>query len=107
MDNLPDYLVQIIFGWPAILLSLAVSITGILKKWVWMLVLGGVLCAPFAFYLSGWPGIRYLAFLLPFFQFGAAWSVHKDMKTLAWVLLFPLAGISIFLAIVVLNQKIG
>jgi hypothetical protein len=34
-----------------------------------MLALGGLLCAPFAWYLSGTPGVCFLALLLPFFQF--------------------------------------
>jgi hypothetical protein len=101
-----DILAMIIFGWPAIILSLAVSAAGILKKWPWMLVLGGVLCAPFSFYLSGWPGVRFLALLLPLFQFGAAWAVHAKRKVLAWVLLLPLASVSAILAIIVLDQSI-
>jgi hypothetical protein len=97
-------LVQIIFGWPAILLSLVASAAGILKKWPWMLVLGGLLCTPFALYLSGYPVVRFLALLLPFFQFGSAWAVHAKRKILAWVLLLPLVTVSTILAYVVLTQ---
>jgi hypothetical protein len=97
-------LVQIIFGWPAIILSLVVSAAGILKKWPWMLVLGGLLCAPFSLYLSGYPAVRFLALLLPFFQFGAAWAVHTKRTILAWVMLLPLVSVSIILATIVLSQ---
>ena len=100
-----DILVQIIFGWPAIILSLAVSVTGILKKWPWMLVVGGVLCAPFTLYLSAWTYIHFFAFLLPFFQFGAAWAVHAKQKILAWVLLLPLVIIMGILAFLVLANN--
>jgi hypothetical protein len=103
---MPTLLVQIIFGWPVILLSLVVSVAGILKKWPWMLVLGGGLCAPFSFYLSLWPGVRFLALLLPLFQFGAAWAVHAKRKVLAWILLLPLASVSVILATIVLDQSI-
>jgi hypothetical protein len=99
-----DILVQIIFGWPAIILSLAVSAVGIIKKWPWLLVLGGLVCAPFSFYLSGYPAVRSLALLLPFFQFGAALAVHAQRKILAWVLLLPLVMVSSILAYVVLTQ---
>jgi hypothetical protein len=98
-------LVQIIFGWPAIILSLAISAIGILKKWPWMLVAGGLVCAPFALYLSGFPVFRFIALLLPFFQFGAAWAVHAKRKYLAWILLLPMIGVSVFLAIIVLTQN--
>ena len=100
-----DILVQIIFGWPAIILAIAVSAAGILKQWPWMLVLGGVVIIPFSFYLSGYPLVRFLAFLLPLFQFGAAWAVHVKRKMLAWVLLLPLASVSVILAIIVLSQN--
>lgn len=97
-------LVQIIFGWPAIILSLVVSAAGILKKWPWMLVLGGVLCAPFSLYLSGYPAVPFLALLLPFFQFGAAWAVHRRRSIFAWIMLLPLISVSVILATIVLSQ---
>jgi hypothetical protein len=99
-----ELLVQIIFGWPVILLSLAITVAGILKKWPWMVALGGALCIPFTFYLFGFTYLRYLAFLLPFFQFGAAWAVRAGRKILPWILLVPLTGILIILAIIVLSQ---
>jgi hypothetical protein len=98
-------LVQTIFGWPAIILSLTVSVIGILKRWAWMLVLGGVLCAPFTVYLFGFTYLHFFSFLLPFFQFGAAWAVHAKRKVLAWVLLLPLILIIAILAIIVLSQN--
>ena len=99
-----DLLVQVIFGWPTIILSLVVSAAGILKKLPWMLVAGGLLCAPFTVYLFGFTYLRYFAFLLPFFQFGAAWAVRARRKILAWILLLPLASIMVILAIIVLSQ---
>lgn len=99
-----DILVQIIFGWSAIILSLAVSAADILKKGPWMLVVGGVLCAPFTWYLSGFTYLHFFAFLLPFFQFGAAWAVHAKRKILAWVLLHPLVIVSAIWEYLVLAQ---
>jgi hypothetical protein len=100
-----DILVKVFFGWPAVILSLAVSITGILKKWWWMLVLGGILSSPLAFYLSLFPSVHYLSLSIPFFQFGGAWAVHKDRKLLAWLLLLPLVITIAVLAVIVLTQK--
>jgi hypothetical protein len=101
---LTNILVQTIFGWPAIILSIAVSVAGILKKWSWMLMLGGVLCAPFAVYASGYPFFHYATLLLPLFAFGAAWAVHANRMLLAWALLLPLVSVSAILAIIVLSQ---
>lgn len=101
-----DILVLIIFGWPAMLLSLGISVAGILKKWPWLLALGGLLCAPFAWnlYVSGTLSVRFFALLLPIFQFGAAWAVHAKLKILPWVLLLPLVSVSVILATLVIGQ---
>ena len=69
-----------------------------------LLVAGGLLCAPFTVYLFGFTYLHYFAFLLPFFQFGAAWAVCARRKILAWILLLPLASIMVILAIIVLSQ---
>ena len=99
-----DLLVKIIFGWPAILSSQVLSAAGILKRKPWMVALGGILCVPFSFYLSGFQAVRFLAFLLPLFQFGSAWALRANRKILAWILLFPLASVSIILAYIVFTQ---
>ena len=99
-----DILVQIIFGWPVVLLSLAVTVAGIWMRKPWMVALGGALCIPFTVYLFGFTYLHFFAFLLPFFQFGAAWAVRAGRKILPWILLVPLASILIILAIMVLSQ---
>lgn len=96
--------VQIIFGWPMIIFSMVLSVAGVLKKLPWMLVSGGVLCVPFTVYMFGFSYLHFFAFLLPFFQFGAAWAVHARRKILPWILLLPLASIMIILTIIVLSQ---
>jgi hypothetical protein len=97
-------LMQIIFGWPAILLSIALAMIGLLKKWPWMLVASGLVCIPFAWYLSGYPAVRSVAILLPVFQFGSAWAVLARKMKLAWLLLAPVAIVTIGLAVLVLTQ---
>jgi hypothetical protein len=99
-----EVLVQLIFGWPAILLSLLISIIGLLWGKPRLLVLAGALAVPFSWYLSGYPAIRTPAVLLPVFQFGAGWALRSEKKVLAWVLLAPPAIIIAFLAVVVLTQ---
>ncbi len=101
---MPEILVQIIFGWPAIIASLLLSVVGLALRKPWLLVTAGVLAIPFSWYLSGYPAIRTPAALLPLFQFGAAWALWREKKVLAWVLLAPLAMITVFLAVVVLSQ---
>jgi hypothetical protein len=66
-----DTLVQIIFGWPAIIATLLVSIAGLVWKRYWLLLVGALLFFPFSLYLSGLPATRGLGLFLPVFQAGA------------------------------------
>ena len=80
---------MMIFGFPAVLLSLLVSSIGILKEKVWLVILGAVLFAPFSYYLSGAPGLAGLPILLPGFQVGSAIAVREKNRLWAWLLLVP------------------
>ena len=80
---------MMIFGFPAVFLSLLVSAIGILKEKVWLVILGAVLFAPFSYYLSGAPGLAGLPILLPGFQVGSAIAVREKNKLWAWLLLVP------------------
>ena len=97
-------LVQIIFGWPAILVSLALCIAGLLWMKAFMVVIGAVMFIPASWFLSGYPPVRWLAPLLPLFLLGAAYAVHRKKKLLAWLLTLPSMVFSASLAVIVLTQ---
>ena len=99
-----DTWVQIIFGWPAIITSILLSIAGIWLKKPALLVTAGIVCIPFTYYLSGF---RTLAVILPLFQFGSAYAITRQRNLLAWLLIAPLIMIAVVLAYVVLTQSIG
>ena len=99
-----DTFVQIIFGWPFIILSLLVSVIGLITKRYWLLLIGAVLFAPFSYYLSGAPGIRWIGFAFPLFQVGAAFAVRGNKMLLAWILTLPAFLISAWMAFLVLSQ---
>jgi len=101
---LREYLVQIVFGWPAIITSLLVSLTGLLSRKPILILIGGVIVIPFCWYLSGYPTIRSAAFLLPIFQFTAGFAIAKKKIYLAWFLFMPLAIVVFLMAIAVLSQ---
>jgi hypothetical protein len=84
-----DLLVMMIFGFPAVFVSLLISVIGILKEKVWLVILGAVLFLPFSYYLSGAPGLARLPLLLPGFQVGSAVAVRGKSKLWAWLLLLP------------------
>ena len=97
-----DALVQIIFGWPAIITSILLSIAGVLLKRPIWLVIAGFIGMPFAAYLTA--ASRLPGLLLPFFQFGAAYAVKRQKTVLAWLLVAPIIILAVMLASVVLTQ---
>lgn len=98
-----DALAIICFGWPAIIISILLSIAGLLMKKPKLLFVAGVLLMPFTFYLSN--GFRNPALLLPLLQFGSAFAIRRQNTRLAWLLLAPLLIVILWLAFVVLTQN--
>lgn len=96
-----DIIVQIIFGWPAIITSILLSIAGVWLKKPGLLVAAGIVCIPFTYYLSGF---RTPAVVLPLFQFGSAFAVTRQKTLIAWLLITPIVIIAVMLAYVVLTQ---
>jgi hypothetical protein len=96
-----DILVQIIFGWPAIITSILLSIVGVWLKKPTFLITAGIVCIPFTYYLSGF---RTPAVILPLFQFGSAYAITRQKNLLAWLLILPIILIASVLAYAVLTQ---
>jgi hypothetical protein len=96
-----DTLIQTVFGWPAMLLSLGFAIAGIIFRRAALSMVGGVL-----FLLPGWYLSLYsLVFaILPLCIFGSAFAVSKNKPRLASLLIVPPGIALIGLAIVVLSQ---
>ena len=95
-----DMIVQIIFGWPFVVLSLLGSVIGIMFDRPWLVFLGALLIAPFSYYLNGTPRFSGFALLLPLFQAGSAWAVKEESVTWSWLLLAPTVTVSAWLILV-------
>jgi len=95
---------QIIFGWPFMIIALVLSVGGVALKQSRMVVAGALFLMPPSLYLSGYPGIRWLAVFLPFFILGAAYLVRENRNVIAWPLLLPPIGAVIWLAYLVMEQ---
>ena len=87
--TLTDILVMMIFGFPAAILSILLSVIGVLTEKVWLVIIAAVLFIPFSYYLSGSPNWAGLPILLPGFQVGSALAVREKSKLWAWLLLAP------------------
>jgi hypothetical protein len=97
-----DIIVQIIFGWPAIITSILLSIAGILRRKPSFLVVAGFIGIPFVAYLTA--GSHLPGLLLPLFQFGSAYAVKRQKTLMAWLLIAPMIISALMLAYVVLTQ---
>lgn len=97
-----EILVQIIFGWPAVITSILLSIAGLMLKKPALLVASGIICIPFTHYISN--GFRNPAALLPLFQFASAYAITRERQLLAWLLIAPLIIVSAALAYAVWTQ---
>jgi hypothetical protein len=91
-----DILIQLVVGFPAGVISLSLSGLGIWKKWIALLIIGGLLTIPYMFYLSIASGLP--LYLLALLQFGAAYAVRKQKYALAWGLLIPLLLATLLMA---------
>jgi len=96
---------QIIFGWPFIILSLLLAVTGVIGKRPALLVAAALFFTPPAWYLSGYPSIRWFGITLPVFMLGAAYSVKRGKAGIAWALLSAPILVSAWLAFLVIAQN--
>lgn len=103
-NTIVSTLVIAIVGWPGIITSLGLSLTGIVRKQPAWLLAGAIAGIPFAWYLNALPLLRGVGQFLPLLQLGAAVTIYRGQRCLASVLLLPLIGITIWLAFVVLTQ---
>jgi hypothetical protein len=82
-------IVSIIFGWPGAIASFLVSLTGLLTKRYWLLLIGAILLAPPAYYLSGAPGSHRLPMLIVLFPLISAFAIYRKKLTIAWLMIAP------------------
>ncbi len=93
--------IQMLFGWHAMLLSLAFAIAGVLFKRTALSIVGAILFLLPGLYLSSYS--LWFA-LVPFFIFGSAYAGWKRRYSLASWLIVPQLIVISALAIYVLTQ---
>ena len=97
-----ETLVQIFFGWPALITSILISVAGVWLKKPGFLVAPAIICIPFTYYVSN--GFRSPLILLPVCELGAAYALLRKFNRIAWLLIAPLLIVAAFLAYTVLRQ---
>ena len=93
-----------VFGWPAILLAIVLSVWGITKRRPAVLVASAVIATPFSLYLGGNPRVGWLGFIIPVLLLGASIVVRYHRREVAWLLLMPVVAVVGWVASLVIRQ---
>ena len=83
----------LVFGWPAILLAMVLSVWGIARRRPAGLYVAAVIAAPFSLYLGGTPRVGWLGFIIPVLLLGAGVAVRYRRTEIASLLLMPVVAI--------------
>ena len=94
----------IVFGWPAILTSIALSAMGIVRSRPMWIAIAAIVALPFSLYLAGSPAFVWLGVSIPLLLAGASVASRYDRPIVAWSLLLPYVGGIGWLAIVVMSE---
>ncbi len=94
----------VVFGWPAILLALVLSVAGIAKRMPLLLAAAAVIAAPFSLYLAGSPRIGWIGLGIPLLLAAAGVAVHYRRPQIAWPLLVPVVALIGWVASLVIRQ---
>jgi hypothetical protein len=95
---------MIVFGWPAVIVTLLLSVAGIVRKKPALLVIATIVVIPISYYLMGSPRFGLVGLAIPLCLLGSSIAVHRRYMALAWLLLVPFAGVMGQLALMVLRQ---
>ena len=101
---MPQWWPMIVFGWPAVIVTLLLSVAGIARKKPSLLVIATIVVIPFSYYLMGSPRFGLVGLIIPFCMLGSSIAVHRRYMALAWLLLVPFVGVFGRLAMMVLRQ---
>jgi hypothetical protein len=102
MNTIP--LAALVFGWPAVIVSLALTMGGIaLGRWRAVLA-GALVGSPFLFYLFASPRTRWLSLTVAVLYYGSARAAARSQQALAFAMATPFVLLAGLVAWIVLNQ---
>jgi hypothetical protein len=101
-DTLP--FVTVIFGWPAVIASVALALAGIVTAHTKMVCAGAVVACPFLFYLFLTPRFRWVAVPVAALLFLAVRATSRRQRGKAFLLIAPYVVLAVLVAYLVANQ---
>jgi hypothetical protein len=103
---MPDWWPAVVFGWPAIAVSMLLAVAGVAFRKPALLIVSCLVAVPFSYYLGGaesWVALAGPATVLTLL--GDAYAVRRGHLRTAWYLLIPLGGFFAWLAFSVANAR--
>lgn len=103
---LPDLIpiVAILLGWPAVIASMGLVLTGIVRGRSRPTLAGGLLGCPFLLYLFASPRIGLMAVIVGLLYLGSSQAVAQSRRVLAVAMAAPFVLLAGFVARLVLTQ---
>ena len=97
---MPEWWPVVVFGWPAVVVSMALAIAGIVTRRPSWLLLSALVAVPFSYYLSGAESRVALGGPIVLLTLvGGAYAVKRGQLLVAWCSLIPFAGVATWLAV--------
>ena len=97
-------LVAVVFGWPAVIVSITVLLVGVARERWRVALTGALIGCPFLLYLFASPRIRWLSLIVGALYLGSSQAVAQAQRGLALAMAAPFIGLVGFVAWLVLNQ---
>ncbi len=104
MTNYVNWWPAVVFGWPAIILALVLSVLGISKRIPGLLAFAAIIATPFSLFLGGGPRFGWLGFMIPVLLIGASVAVRYRRMEIAWSLLVPIVAVLAWVASIVMGE---
>ena len=93
-----------ILFWILILVTVALSIMGIVRRRPAWLVVATVAAVPFGLYLAAFTWLGWLGLIIPLLLAGASTAIYYRRTEVAWFLLAPFFGVIGWLIVAVVSQ---
>ena len=97
-------IVAVIFGWPAVIASVALALVGIATTRTKKVLAGAIVACPFLFYLFLTPRFRWVAPSAGVLLFLAVRATARRQRGKALLLVAPYVGLAVFVAYLVGSQ---
>jgi hypothetical protein len=98
------FLLSLLVGWPAILVTLILAILGLTRNRHPFLYAAAIIAFPFSWFLSGLPNVSFPAILLifvPALLFGSSYAMSRGREMVAWLMAIPFFLVVVLLFFVI------